>query len=275
MTSTDVYTRLFPGHDGGHFDLPPEVITARAAYDRLTALPVPATPDPWDIRRDLADATVEAFLTGAEHLPDCSGIDDARRAQQTTTDMLDVRSDALEVLKARVLSSVNPAEVLTKHLAPAHDETVRELRNAWAMVDAHYAKGGSPYAMPKATATAAQSVDGLITRYEAIRFARADLAIRLHYQPTLDVDGQFSVISNPEQLWTKPRHNNITSSKPPWAGMGTTERLRYLLANGGLLWLPEPSQQDSRFAEVYSVEMAQAAEQRERERVFATNSAGW
>jgi len=275
MTSTDVYTRLFPAFDGGHFDLPPEVITARAAYDRLTALPVPATPDPWDIRRDLTDATVEAFLTGAEHLPDCSGIDDARRAQQTTTDMLDVRRETLDALKARILGSVNPAEVLTKYLAPAHDETVRELRNAWALVDAHYAKGGSPYAMPKTTATAAQSVDGLITRYEAIRSARGDLAIRCHYQPEVDVDGEFAMISNPEELWTRPRHRNITGGRAPWAGMGTTERLRYLLGQGGTLWLPTPAEQDGRFRTLYAEEMAQAAEQRERERVFATNNAGF
>jgi len=270
----DVYTRLFPAYDGGHFDLPPEVITARTAYDRLSALAVPETADPWDIRRDLTDATVDAFLTSAEALPNCSGMEDARRAQQNTADMLDVRRDALEVLKARVLSSVNPADVLTKHLAPAHDETITELRNAWALLDAHYAKGGSPYAMPKATATAAQSVDGLIVRYEAIRFARADLAIRCHYQPEVDIDGEFSVISNAEELWTRPRHRNITGGRAPWAGMGTTERLRYLLGQGGTVWLPTPAEQDNRFRTVYAEQMAQAAEQRERERVFATNNAG-
>ncbi len=274
MTSTDVYTRLFPAYDGGHFDLPPEVITARAAYDRLDALPVPAPVDYWEVRQDLIAATMEAALSGADHLPDCSGIDDARRAAQVHTDTHDVRRETLDALKARVLSSVNPAEVLSKHLAPAHDETVRELRNAWQLVDAHYAKGGSQFAMPKATATAAQSVDGLIVRYEAIRFARADLAIRCHYQPEVDVDGEFAMISNPEQLWTKPQHNNIRSSTPPWHGMDTTARLRYLFANGGKVWLPTPAEQDGRYRTVYAQEMAQAAEQSERERVFATNNAG-
>ena len=274
MTSTDVYTRMFPAYDGGHFDLPPEVITARAAYDRLDALPVPAAADYWEVRQDLIAATMEAAISGADHLPDCSGIDDARRAAQVHTDTYDVRRETLDALKARILGSVNPAEVLTKHLAPAHDETVRELRNAWQLLDAYYAKGGSQFSMPKATATAAQSVDGLITRYEAIRFARADLAIRCHYQPEVDVDGEFAMISNPEQLWTKPQHNNIRSSTPPWHGMDTTARLRYLFANGGKVWLPTPAEQDSRFRTVYAQEMAQAAEQRERERVFATNNAG-
>ena len=274
MTSTDVYTRLFPAYDGGHFDLPPEVITARAAYDRLDALPVPAPVDYWEVRQDLIAATMEAALSGADHLPDCTSIDDARRAAQVHTDTHDVRRETLDALKARVLSSVNPADVLSKHLAPAHDETVRELRNAWALVDAHYAKGGSPYAMPKATAVAAQSVDGLIVRYEAIRFARADLAIRCHYQPEVDVDGEFAMISNPEQMWTKPQHNNIKSSTPPWHGMDTTARLRYLFANGGKVWLPTPAEQDGRYRTVYAEQMAQAAEQRERERVFATNNAG-
>jgi len=274
MTSTDVYTRLFPAYDGGHFDLPPEVITARAAYDRLDTLPVPAPADYWEVRQDLIAATMEAALSGADHLPDCTGIDDARRAAQVHTDTHDVRRETLDALKARVLSSVNPAEVLTKYLQPAHEETITELRNAWQLVDAHYAKGGSPYAMPKATATAAQSVDGLIVRYEAIRFARGDLAIRCHYQPEVDVDGEFAMISNPEQLWTKPQHNNIRSSTPPWHGMDTTARLRYLFANGGKVWLPTPAQQDGRFRTVYAQEMAQAAEQRERERVFATNNAG-
>jgi hypothetical protein len=56
--------------------------------------------------------------------------------------------------------------------------------------------------------------------------------------------------------------------------MGTTERLRYLLSQGGTLWLPTPAEQDGRFRFVYAEQMAQAAEQRERERVFATNNAG-
>jgi len=56
--------------------------------------------------------------------------------------------------------------------------------------------------------------------------------------------------------------------------MGTTERLRYLLSQGGTLWLPTPAEQDGRFRFVYAEQMAQAAEQRERERVFATNTAG-
>ncbi len=56
--------------------------------------------------------------------------------------------------------------------------------------------------------------------------------------------------------------------------MDTTARLRYVFANGGKVWLPTPAQQDGRFRTVYAQEMAQAAEQRERERVFATNNAG-
>jgi len=275
MTSADILSRLFPAADGGNFSLPPEVITARAAYDRLDALPMPTAADDWAVREGLIAATVDAALSGAEELPGCQGIDGARRAAQLHDDTHDVRRETLEALKARILGSVNPAQVLTKHLAPAHDETITELRNAWALVDAHLGKGGNRYSMPTKIAAAAQSVDGLIVRYEAIHFARADLTIRLHYQPEVDVDGQFSVISNPEELWSRPRHNNITSSKPPWAGRGTTERLRYLLANGGTLWLPTPAEQDGRFRTVYAQEMAQAAEQRERERVFATNNAGF
>jgi len=107
MTSTDVYTRLFPAYDGGHFDLPPEVITARAAYDRLDALPVPAAVDYWEVRQDLITATMEAALSGADHLPDCTGIDDARHAAQAHTDTHDVRRETLDALKARVLSSAD------------------------------------------------------------------------------------------------------------------------------------------------------------------------
>jgi len=274
MSSTDILSRLFPAYDGGHFTLPPEVLTARAAYDRLDALPVPEAADYWAVREGLIAATVDAALSGAEELPDCTGIDDARRAAQLHDDTYDVRRETLDALKARILGSVNPAEVLTKHLTPAHDETITALRNAWQLLDAYYAKGVSQFSMPKATATAAQSVDGLIVRYEAIHFARADLAIRCHYEPTLDIDGEFAMISNPEELWTRPQHRNLSGGRPPWAGMGTTERLRYLLGQGGTLWLPTPAQQDGRFRFVYAEQMAQAAEQRERERVFATNNAG-
>lgn len=273
MTSTRAYTTLFDAHDGGHYDLPPEVIAARTAYDRLAALVVPEATDPHVVRGDLTIATVEAFLDGADTLPDCAGIDEARRAAQVTADERDVYRDALEILNGRVVGSVDPTVVLTNYLAPAHDETVTELREAWALVDAHAARGGNPYAMPKATAAAAMSVDALILRYEAIRRARANVTIG--FDPEVDVENEFALISNPEELWTKPRHNNLTGSRSPWAGLDTAARLRYWFAHGGKPWLPTHAQQDDRYRTVYAEWLAEGAQQREREREFATNLQGY
>lgn len=270
---TTVYPNLFAGHDGGHFGLPKAVLDARCAHARLDAAELdPEPPSHWAVRDTLIAAVADAFLDGASTVPTCVEVDDARRATQVHDDRNEVRIAALGVLEGRVGTAIDPTEVLTKYLRPAHDATVTELRTAWQLVDDYLGKGGNKFAMPAKVAAAASSIDNLITRYQAVRAARTDLtAPRRGYTCTLDVDDEFAVISNPEELWSKPQHNNLIGSKPPWSGLDTAGVLRYMFAHGGKVWLPSVAEQDSRFAAVYAERMTAATEQRETERVYRTN----
>ncbi len=270
---TTVYPNLFAGHDGGHFDLPKAVLDARRAHARLDAAALDPEPDShWAVRDTLIAAVADAFLDGATTVPSCAEVDDARRATQVHDDRNEVRHAALDSLKVRVGTAVDPTEVLVKYLRPAHDQAVADLRSAWQLVDGYLGNGGNKFAMPAKVAAAASSVDGLVNTYQACRAARGDLtAPRRGYTCTLDVDDEFAVISNPEELWSKPQHNNLTGSKPPWSGLDTAGVLRHMFAHGGKVWLPSVAEQDERFAAVYAERMTAATEQRETERVYRTN----
>jgi len=268
-----IYPNLFAGHDGGHFGLPKAVLDARRAYARLNAAPLDPEPDShWAVRDTLIAAVADAFLDGASTVPSCAEVDDARRATQVHDDRNEVRHAALDILEVRVGAAIDPSEVLVKYLRPAHDQAVADLRNAWQLVDGYLGQGGNKFAMPAKVAGAASSIDGLINTYQAVRAARSSLTSpRSGYTCNLDLDDEFAVISNPQELWSRPQHNNLTGSKPPWSGLDTAGVLRFMFAHNCRVWLPTPGEQDSRFAAVYAERMTAATEQRETERVYRTN----
>jgi len=205
--------------------------------------------------------TVTAVQDGTP-LPGCGAVDDARRGEQVATDQAEVLRQATDALAARVRASVDPGEVMTRHLQPAHTEVVTQLTAALGVVAAHHASGTSVLLASQKVRAAEASIDGLVERYTAVRQARIDLDVFCHYAPELDVDGEFSEIANPETVWTRTEHRNFNAGTPPWPRTPTRARLAWFIAHGCEVWLPSPTEQDGRFNAVYATQIEAAAHQR-------------
>jgi len=259
--STTTFPRLFPAADAGYITLPAAVQEARRAYDRICAEVYPAPEPHYDTTDRLVTDTVKAMQDG-QPLPNCSTVDDARRGEQVAADAADVLRQATDALAAQVRASVDPAEVLIKHLQPAHTEVVKQLTAALGVVAAHHASGQSVLLASAKVRAAEASVGGAVERYTAVRQARIDLDVFCHYAAALDVDNEFGEVRNPETVWTRTEHRNMNAGTPPWPRTPTRARLAWFIAHGCEVWLPEPDAQDARFNAVYATQIEAAAHQR-------------
>jgi len=259
--STTTFPRLFPAADAGYITLPAAVQEARVAYDRICTETYTEPETHYDVLDRVVADTVTAVQDGTP-LPGCGAVDDARRAEQVATDQAEVLRKAVETLAVRVRSSVDPAEVMTRHLQPAHTAVVKQLTTALGVVAEHHNTGQSVLLASAKVRAAEASVDGLVERYTAIRQARVDLDVFCHYAPDLDVDGEFAEVGNPESVWTRTQNRNFNAGTPPWPRTPTRARLAWFLTHGCEVWLPRPEQQDGRFSTVYAEQIEAAAHQR-------------
>ena len=259
--STTIFPRLFPAADAGYITLPAAVVEARVAYDRICTETYTEPETHYDVLDRLVTDTVKAMQDG-QPLPTCEVVDAARRGEQVAADTADVLRQATDALAAQVRASVDPVEVMTRHLQPAHTAVVKQLTAALGVVAAHHASGTSVLLASQKVRAAEASIDELGERYTAIRQARADLDITCSYAPTVDVDGEFGEISNPERVWTRTQNRNFNAGTPPWPRTPTRARVAWFIAHGCEAWLPTPTQQDARFTAVYAEQIEAAAHQR-------------
>jgi hypothetical protein len=108
MTAT--FPRLFPAADAGHITLPDAVTKARVAYDHICMETYTEPETHYDVLDRVVAETVTAVQAGTP-VPDCAGIEDARRAEQVAADQADVLRQATETLAARVRNHVTLARV--------------------------------------------------------------------------------------------------------------------------------------------------------------------
>lgn len=262
--SAQLFPRLFAGHDAGIYTLPDELLAARDAASRLDKMAPPDAPEPEVVIDELVAATLAAAATDAE-LPDCSGVSAARHQRQITEDAGQVWRYAREQAAGRVTSTVHggAATILVKHLQPAHTAVVKELGAAFA-ASRQYGSPSELLLAPPKVRQAAASIDALCEQYEAIRAGRGDLTWTVNYRATEDDDGEFGEIRNADELWTRPQHRNLgNASSPPWPTSSTRTKLEWLLRHGAEPWLPTPTEQDTKWREVYAAELAAAENQRQ------------
>jgi len=260
--SAQLVPRLFAGHDAGIYSLPDELILARDVAARLAELIPQDAVDPEDVTDELVAATLAAAATDAG-LPDCSGVAEARHQRQVTEDAAKVWRIASEQAAGRVSSAVHACaeSILVEHLQPALAAVVGELSGAFAATG-QYSSPSELLLAPAKARQAAASVDALCEKYEAIRGGRGDLTWTVQYRATADLDDEFGEVRNPETVWTRTQNRNMNAGTPPWPLTPTRTRVAWLLANGCELWLPTPTEQDTRWREAYSEELAAAENQR-------------
>ena len=259
-------TRLFAGHDRGVYALPEQVIAARDGWTRLgeasIALQPPESPE--QVHAQVAAAMVAAATAG-QPLPGVDAVLKAQTAQtryrEQVAAVLDAHNRAWSELAA-VITDLGPA-IITDVLQPVHDKAVTELADIAPLV-AGLVTAADVATAPDKARKAWLRVEEVIARYTDARAARADLTM-FGVTPTRDTDGVFAGIKNLDVVWPLFRSYHLGGRREaPWHDMALRDALLWQIANGAVLWLPTPAEQDARWQEVTGVDVDQA-NQRNRE----------
>lgn len=230
------YPALFAGHDAGAHTLPADLLHARDTYLKVEALPYPQPPrNAWETVGDFAAALVEAVHHGTE-LPDPAMIEAARTAERVYQDALDAADMALNLAANRVRNAVNIADIITSHLAPAHDETWQTVKDAHRTLAEH---GETEHkrllTAPSKVRKAADTLDRAVERYTLVRGGYAAFNLRCPEDPT----GKYSSVRNFHTLFPV----RLAMGRPPWHGLDTRQYLVWMAEHGGQLWMPTLDQQ--------------------------------
>ncbi|SDY96071.1 hypothetical protein SAMN05661080_05142 [Modestobacter sp. DSM 44400] len=262
---------LFNGHADGQWTLPEPILAARDALTRLDGIELPDTPPehPATVRDRLA----YLIATGGDLDP--TPVIDAQRALDEYSERIQLMRQAREIAGnnlATVLAD-HASEAITEHLAPAFDEIATRLRIDFMATD--HIGSSTPAAVlltqPKPVRDALIRIDTSVQRYELVRQAHSIL-LRITQARSQDEVGYFAEVRNTEKVWPAvaeiARTTRYAPTTPPWPTTGTRDRLAWLFANGGQVWLPTTTQQDARYLEVFG-------EKLERDRINRSNLSGY
>ena len=236
MSRTVPFAPLFTGHDAGAYTLPADLLAARDTFVKVSAVPFPAPPrNAWETIHAVARATVDAVHNGTP-LPDPARIEAARQAERVYQDVVDMMDLCREDAADRVRTAVDPDEVITCHLAPAHDETWETFKAAWRILtDYGHTQPRHLLVAPAKVRKAADTVEAASARYVLVRAARSVL----HVQCPDDPGGKYAGIRNFHTLHPiRLRHG-----RTPWHGLDTRAFLGWMAEHGGDLWMPTAAQQ--------------------------------
>jgi len=231
--------KLFYGRDAGHYTLPDELVKARDTYVTVMDMPFPAPPlNAWETIQATAVATVEAVHAGTQ-LPDPSVIEAARAAERVYQDALDMMDLCRRTATDRIHSTLRMIELITDHLAPAHDETWQTFQAAHRLLT-EYGETANRRLLtaPARIRKAADTVDTAAERYDAVRAARAVLTVRGARCPQ-DPDNKYGAIRNFHEV----HPTRMAMVRTAWHGMSTRQYLAWMVDHGGQLWMPTPDQQ--------------------------------
>ncbi|WP_432090395.1 hypothetical protein [Streptomyces sp. NRRL F-5630] len=242
------YRELFEGHAAGHYTLPEELTANERAYVTIYNRPYPEPPRSlFEVQVKFAEDVVAAVHDGTE-LPDLGAIDAARTAERQHEDACEVHQLILDTARRRFDRAVSGAalRVITDHLAPAHDETWEAFRAAYkALREYGETEHRRLLTAPAKVRKAADAVDMLTARYEAIRAARQMYINRRLLASAEDPRGKYLHMRNYHAL----HPSRMVMARPDWDGLDTRRYLMWMADHGGELWMPTPDQQAKAAAE--------------------------
>lgn len=236
---------VFAVGDQGLIDLPAEIGMLRLSLDRLAGLEMPTSRHPIDVADELTELTVQAAHTDSLNDVDYSSpiraAEEAQAAQHRATAIV----AAQEAVANRLQSAVHGnSTVIVKLLQPHFARLIVDLKEGLQTAAAWPDPVAALSAPAKVRAKLA-AVHSARTAVDEILAARAVLS-RLGYRSTTDVEGEFGLCRNFDELW--PRHSRQLQPRPPW---GDGDKLTWWLLNGGNVWLPTLAEQEERYDQVY------------------------
>ena len=243
---------LFAGCDAGHYTLPTELLTARAAVQRLRAA-APAEPTtPAQAHQKYLHSLVAAARAG-EDMPSATGY---RRAANHHADWQAFCVALHEAVALAESDLVVSDDIITEHLRPALGEVQRDLARLGAILPADASDGFLASVSATQQARRAWSeLEHLAARYSAIRRA---YDIVLGYVQHEDA-GEWAWAENLQQLW--PTWRVLLGYAPgnnaaPWP-TDPRQRLLWLHHHGAQLVVLTAAERSAKFKAKYGEAMAE------------------
>ncbi|GAA1969331.1 hypothetical protein GCM10009817_06600 [Terrabacter lapilli] len=254
MNTTDRTKALFAAVENGHYTLPARLTKMRTGLQALWQHQLDPSPDESDTHARLVLEMADAAEAGRP-LPDVTTLEATRAAQRAHADAVSVTLAAADALLNRLNAATADAaeEIITEHLRPRFDAALAALTDACAITGKYADDPAAALSAPAKDRAAFVAVTEHIGVLDVLYGARRVLT-DLGARPALDTEGEFASIRNMDELW--PRATRQYASRPWGQGADGT---KWLIRNGGHLWLPTPDEQDARFEQVYGEAQRAAA----------------
>lgn len=253
-------TSVYSGADAGHYTLPDDVKTARAAFQAVLAADMAARTVTARLNPDQVEGrAVEAILDAAEA---GESILDPDKPPQWTADMLEARteaerraaearalSEAAERAAVRLTSTVTDMAHITieEHLRPALEQVIEVVERLRPRVSGlSFDQPERVIGMPSAMRSAWEGMTQVGTRYAALRSCQETLW-RLLENPDLAM-WRFIEMRSLHAVW--PVAGTWQEQAPPWP-KDPRARLVWLVErrDEAGLWCPTPEQARTAMAE--------------------------
>jgi hypothetical protein len=266
---------MFSDHAAGLYDLPTELIEARAGLLRLDEAAAAAQAETRDIaaeQRRLIDATHSAAVAG-KTWPDVSSIEKTRAAEVARSDRVQILQTAREELAGALNATIamQASTVISDYLRPKHDEAVKRFRDLADLVP-HDASADQLVGAPEKTRKAWLNLDDAVLDYARVSSAASRL-IRLA-PPQHDERDEFASMRNLTEIWPAWAGPTWQPKAPPWPTDDDRRRVLWLVSHGADLWLPTAAERDQAWLAKYGQEVEHQRHLRSQARAYSTLGAG-
>lgn len=257
-------TPIFDLGDRGVIKLPDEIGRLRATLARLNAVDEPETEHPATVADRLVQQTVAAAATDNLDTVDYGSPLAAARAAAIAQHRREAVVAAVSQVQAALAGAViRAATDIVTGMQPGFNKAVVELRDALQMAAEWSDPARALGAPAKVRAVLAarhdqrRQIDAMLAGRDALRL--------MGYRSSVDVQGEFGLCRNFDQLW--PRTARQLHPQPPWND--APDRLEWWLMNGGDVWLPTVAEQDAQFEKVYGDAIRETAQRAKQGRALA------
>ncbi len=252
---------LVEAAESGAFTLPPAITSALAVERRAAQFASQAYTTRVRAQEhgtgidEIATEVLDALARGAEPGSDVEQrLEDAERDRR----LADLRSEVATAAQRRAVDRADTVvagladEIVHEHLAPALAETIEAAKKLVGIVSkfggdvddsGHVVRHGDAKLI-----AAVRELDGLVTRYNAIRRARQHLLAVLG-QPAFDSDGSFAEFQRAVEAYGAAWNVRHQTREREWPA-GPRARLLWIAEHAERVkpWVPTPAEQDAELA---------------------------
>lgn len=237
------WRQMFADRDAGLYDLPADIVAAKAGVDRLDAELAShdaRRPDAEAARRDVIAETVAASLAGRP-VPDVAPIRKAATAGQDHEERRRIVSEARSQLASELVNAIADSadRIIADCLRPRHAAAVKQFADAAPVLPEHPTTDQLMKADDK-TRKAWLGLADAAHAYSRVTHT-AGLLNRVGRPLEHDLSGEFAWCKNQREIW--PLYQ--VGRTPPWPTDDQRLSLLALVRLGADLWLPTNAEREA------------------------------